>query len=63
MLLVHRANIHASIAVKTQAGLSKRRVISNIIMQGTVWAGISCTATIDNLGKQIFENPGIRYKY
>ena len=61
LLPVHRAN--ASIAVKTSTGMSERTDIRNTIMQGTVWAGISCTATMDKLGKQVCDNPSIAYKY
>jgi hypothetical protein len=32
-------------------------------MQGTVWAGISCTATMDKLGKLVYKNPSDAYKY
>ena len=61
--MVHKANEHTSIAVKTPAGLSEWRHISNTIMQRTVWSGIFCASTIDKLGKQIYENPDIAYEY
>ena len=56
LLLVHKANEYASIAVKTPTGMSERVAIRNTIMQGTVWAGLYCTATMDMLGKHIYEN-------
>ena len=63
LLLVHKANECASIAVKTPTGMSERADISNTIMHGTVWAGISCTATMDKLGKLVYKKPHIAYKY
>ena len=32
-------------------------------MQGTVWGSLMCTSTIDNLGKQCYENPENLYIY
>ena len=55
LLLVHQANEYASIAVKTPTGMSERADITNIFMQGTVWVGISCTATMDKLGKLVYK--------
>ena len=63
LLLVHKANEYANIAVKTPTGMSERADIRNTIMQGTVWAGISCTATMDKLGKLVYKNPHDAYKY
>ena len=32
-------------------------------MQGTVWAGMLCTSTMDKLGKLVYSNPTMAYKY
>ena len=32
-------------------------------MQGTVWAGLMCTNTMDGLGKEVYANPAHAYKY
>ena len=32
-------------------------------MQGTVWAGLKCTCTMDKLGKQAYSDPNLLYKY
>ena len=61
--LVYKASEHASIAVTTLTGISKRVSKRNTIMQETVWAGLSCTAKMDKLGKYMYENPHIAYKY
>ena len=57
------ANQIASIAIKSPHGLTERINIHNMIMQGTIWAGILCTGTMDKLGKLVYENPNIAYKF
>ena len=61
--LVYLANQTAHIAIKSSTGISERRTISKVIMQGTVWAGMLCTGTMDKLGKIVYENPELAYKY
>ena len=61
--LVYMANENASIAIKTSAGTTERTTISNVIMQGTVWAGLLCTSTMDKLRKHVYNNPHMAYKY
>ena len=45
--LVSLANASAHIAVKVSGGISERKTITNSILQGTVWAGMLCTSTMD----------------
>ena len=59
--LLFMENNNANIAVKTSTGLSKRKSIQN--MQGTVWGSMFCTATMDQLGKIMYANPDMLYKY
>ena len=61
--LVHLTNNTASIAVKSSTGISDRATIRSTIMQGTVWAGMLCTSTMDKLGKLVYDNPHLSYKY
>jgi hypothetical protein len=49
-------NENANVAVKTSGGMSIRENISNIIMQGTVNAGLFCTSTMDKLAKSVYED-------
>ena len=37
--------------------------IKKIIMQGTVWGSLCCTATMDKLPKAIYNTPSLLYKY
>ena len=34
----------------------------NIIMQGTVWGSLMCTASMDKLGQLVFKKPELVYK-
>ena len=61
--LVYLANLNARIAVKNSNGITKRVHIQDTIMQGTVWAGLMCTSTMDKLGKYVYANPELAYKF
>ena len=61
--LLHLLNQNALVVIKTSSGLTERRNISNVIMQGTVWGGMFCTTTMDKLGKFKYENPDSLFKY
>ena len=49
-------NQFAKIAVKTPSGVSKRVLITNIIMQGTVWGSLLCTTSMEKLGKHVYNH-------
>ena len=61
--LLYLENITAQFAVKTSSGVTDLMNICDSIMQGTVWSGLFCTATMDKLGKQAYNNPNLLYKY
>ena len=61
--LLFLENQNAKISIKTPGGKSKRFSIKNIIMQGTVWGSLLCTASMDKLGKMVYQNPELTYKY
>ena len=56
-------NKNAQVAIKTPHGMNKRVSIPNIIMQGTVWGSLFCTATIDKLSQQAYTDKTLLYKY
>ena len=56
LVLLHESNMHANIAVKTSSGTTGRFIIKDTVMQGTVWAGLMCTSTMDQLCKLILQN-------
>ena len=49
--LLYLMNKTAQVAIKTPWGLTERRTMNNIVMQGTVWGSLFCTGTMDKLGK------------
>jgi hypothetical protein len=34
-------------------------VVNAILNEGTVWAGLMCTTTMDKLGKEVYADPGL----
>ena len=63
LTLLFKMNQCAQVAVKTSHGLTQRVNISNIIMQGTVWGSLFCTATMDKLAKLAYQNKNFLYQY
>ena len=63
LCLLYYSNKTARIAIKTSNGISERFTISDTVMQGTEWAGLKCTCTMDKLGKQAYSDPNLLYKY
>ena len=49
--LLFQEYVNAKVAVKVASGITRPMTISNVIMQGTVWASLLCTAIMDKLGK------------
>ena len=63
LTLLFKMNQSAQVAIKTAHGMTKRVSISNIIMQGTVWASLFCAATMDKLAKLAYKNKELLYMY
>ena len=63
LVLLFLENQNAKIAVKTPGGKSDRISIKNVIMQGTVWGSLLCTAYMDKPGKLANGNTELVYKY
>ena len=63
LTLFFKMNENAQLAVKTVHGMTERVNIPNIVMQGSVWGSIFCTATIDKLAKLVYSREDMLYKY
>ena len=61
--LLFLENRNAQVAVKTPGGLSQRAIISNIIMQGSVWGSLCCVVLMDKLGKLVYNKPKLLYYF
>ena len=63
LALIHAANAENHVAVKTPAGITKRKVIKKIVMQGEVTGPGQCSNQIDTFGKECLEETKLLYKY
>ena len=63
LVLLFLENQNANIAIKTASGTTDRMNIHNKIMHGTVWAGLMCSTSMDKLGKEVYDDPSLVYKY
>ena len=63
LCLIYYSNINANIAIKTTSGITERFKIHKKVMQGTVWAGLMCTCTMDKLGKLAYDDKSLLYNY
>ena len=63
LCLLYYQNRTARIAINTPSGKTERVAIHKTVMQGTVWAGLMCTCTMDKLGSQAYGDPNLLYKY
>ena len=61
--LLYLMNKSAQVAVKTSSGMTERVDINKIVMQGSVWGSLLCTAIMDRLGKVKYQNEDLLYKY
>ena len=55
-------NESAEVAVKTPVGTTQRETIRNIMMQGSVWGSLMCTATMDKLPQRLYDSGELLYK-
>ena len=61
--ILYLENKNAKIAIKNAQGKTRREIIHNVIMQGTVWASLCCTATMDKISQMIYKEDDLIYKY
>ena len=63
LVLLYEETKNARIAIKTSLGLTTRTTIDNIIMQGTVFGSIICTAVMDKLAQMFYKDHNLAYSY
>ena len=59
LALIHAANAKNLVAVKTPAGITDRKSIEKIVMQGEVTGPGQCSNQVDTLGKECLEDENI----
>ena len=63
LALIHAANAENLVAVKTPVGLTERKLVEKIVMQGEVTGPGQCSNQIDTFGKECLEEGKLLYKY
>ena len=62
LVLLYEETKNAYIAIKTTAGMTERENIHNLIMHGTVFGSLICTAVMDKLAKIFYSDKILLYK-
>ena len=63
LALIHAANAKNLVAVKTPAGITDRKSIEKIVMQGEVTGPGQCSNQVDTFGKECLEDAKHLYDY
>ena len=63
LALIYEANRKVKVAVKTPNGLSDRKTLNEIILQGDVFGPIECSVSVDTFGKECLEEGKHLYLY
>ena len=50
--LLYKANSHNQVAVKTLFGMSERKSVEKIVLQGEVFGPLECSVSVDSFGKE-----------
>jgi hypothetical protein len=61
--LLFETNKKCDIAIKTPVGLTQRKEVNEVIMQGGIFGGLQCALQTDLLGKECLETGNSTYKY
>ena len=61
--LIYQLNSKNQVAVKTPFGMTERKSVENIVLQGEVFGPLQCSVTVDTFGKECMEEDKFMYKY
>ena len=61
--MLYIENKAAQIAVKVNGQLTERVIVKDVEIQGSVWASLKCTATMDQLNKSLLQQEHLIYNY
>ena len=61
--LLYEENRNAQVAIKVNNKITRRINIKDIIIQGSVFGSLKCTATMDKLNKLILQDKQVLYSY
>ena len=63
LALIAKANENVKVAVKTPLGISERKSMDKIIMQGDIFGPLCCSVTVDTFGKECVQENKNLYQY
>ena len=61
--ILYMENRNAQISIKVNNKLTKRVLLKDVVMQGSVWGSIKCTTTMDKLNKAMRKEAPLQYLY
>ena len=61
--LIYKLNTTNQVAVKTPFGMTERKQVEKIVLQGEVFGSLQCSVTIDTFGKEFLEEDKHLYMY
>ena len=63
LALIYEINSKVDVAVKTPFGLTERRQIEKVVMQGEVYGPLCCSVQVDTFGKDCMQKNKFLYQY
>ena len=63
LALIYEINSKVDVAVKTPFGLTERKQIEKVVMQGEVYGPLCCSVQVDTFGKECMEKNKFLYQY
>ena len=63
LALIYKMNSRNQVAVKTPFGITERKSVEKIVLQGEVFGPLQCSVTVDTFGKECMEEDKHLYKY
>ena len=61
--VIYEANKTNQVAINTPSGLTERKIISQIVLQGDVFGPLECTVQVDSFGKECLQQDKLLYNY
>ena len=63
LALIYEINKKVNVSVKTPFGLTERKQIERVIMQGEVFGPLCCSVQVDTFGKECIQKNKFLYQY
>ena len=63
LALIYEINKNIDVAVKTPFGLTERKQVERVVMQGEVYGPLCCSVQVDTFGKECIQQRKYLYQY